>query len=434
MTEKPPEKKIIQINDKINKKSPPEDTIHHTSPKQKEQKKPDSEQSIFLSGMRTRKIRTHNGHNSLENLDDFFREFMDSCSESDQDFARMLLSQNRINIFQLKEILDLQKKFWLEKKSLLLEDILLEQGLLQSQEISFLKNEAETKKIPALLPFLESKEVVANKYHILEKTGSDYTGVVYKVEYLMQCRQIFSLKIMHPIFSFNNKNISACFHELQEAKELKHPNILSIVEFGILPNQAIYILTEYSSGKSLKTILKDHWKWDITRSLRITQQILIALLYAHSFSIFHAQLNPSNIFLENGIYNHENIKITDFGLSKIMEKGEVSFYDSPETMLYMSPEQICKGKIDQRSDLYTIATLFYEMLTGQPMFEAKNLSDMLFKQVFTKPNPPGKINPLVPRALDRIILKALEKEPERRFQSAEEFLAALENIKNPHIF
>lgn len=398
---------------------------------------PEKADEILISGMRTRKLKTSNGHNSLENWDDFISEFSSSCPKAEQELARNLLEQNKMDIFRLKELLDFQKEAWLKGKIFSLEEIILAKGLLDPQDISFLKDQAETKKIPALLPVYENKEVVDEKYIILEKIGTGDTGTVYKVEYLMQCTQTFSLKIMHPFFSCHKENINYFLHDMRLASKLKYPSILSIFEFGVLPNHAPYILADYSPGKSLKILLSDRGKWDILRSVRIVQQILSALAYSHSFRVYHSHIKPANIIIENGIYNPERVKIADFGLSRLFSQGEdmVSItHGSLESMLYMSPEQAWKGKVDHRSDLYSTAILLYEMITGQPIFQADTLSDMLFKQVFTKPVPPMKINPLIPRELNRIIMKALEKEPEERFQKADEFLAALQNFRRPAVF
>lgn len=400
--------------------------------------KPEKKQpEIYSVYLETRKIKTFSYQNTPEEIEAILKEFNESCPQPEREFAARLLSEKKINITRLQKILGSQRELFQKGMKISLEELLLEESFLTAKDVHTFKEEAETKRLPTFLPFFESQEIVEEKYRILEKLGSGETGAIYKVEHLLLFKKIYALKVMHPCFSCNIHNYDLFVAEVEKVMELKHRNILSIVEFGVLPNKSPYILTEYSCGRTLKSLLGYRWKWDLDRCLAVMTQVLQGLLLGHKNHIIHSHLKPSNILIENFGVGDELIQITDFGLAKLWEKGEnidTLTHGSIEALSYMAPEQACRGNIDVRSDIYSLGIILYEMLTGRPPFHSETLSDMLFQQMFTKPLPPSAINPILPLEINDIVLRMLEKEPERRFASCEELLPIFQKHSVPFWF
>ncbi|HCL57411.1 MAG TPA: hypothetical protein DHW82_10445 [Spirochaetia bacterium] len=231
------------------------------------------------------------------------------------------------------------------------------------------------------------------------------------------------------------ENVIRFKNEAMTVSKLHHPNIIKILEIGEI-NDQLYIASEYIEGKSLKKHLEET-SFPIDESIEIIHQIASALTYIHSHHIIHKDLKPGNIMLTHQkLPEEENkikVKIIDFGLSDVKELSR--FTDKQEvagTFYYMSPEQtgIVKYAIDERSDLYSLGALFYELLTGTPPFTGKEAGSVIHQHIARKPMKPREIKAEIPEILEKIVLKLLEKEPEKRYQSAEYLLKDLEKTKN----
>jgi serine/threonine protein kinase len=218
---------------------------------------------------------------------------------------------------------------------------------------------------------------------------------------------------------------SRFFHEARAASKLNHPNIATIYDYGTTEDEKPFIVMELVTGKTLDTLLADG-PLAPERAVEVAASVADALCEAHQHGVIHRDIKPSNVAIsENG-----KVKVLDFGLAKQMALSESSQLEiaSKQTLpgmfigtpLYMSPEQAKGGEVDARSDLFAVGSLLYECLTGRATFAADGVIEICNRVIHFEPPPPSEFNPRISTELDRITLKALEKEPAARYQSAED--------------
>lgn len=260
--------------------------------------------------------------------------------------------------------------------------------------------------------------VIADKYKITRKIASGGMAEVYEAIQPIVRRKV-AIKILYPQYSKDEKAKELFFREARlVAQELEHPNIVKVYDFGIIDDN-LYLVMYYVNGETLERIIRKEGKLDVKEAFYIALEVLKALDYAHQKNIIHRDIKPGNIMitLEKRVY------LLDFGIAALMtedrEKGRV-----PGTPEYMAPEQF-RGKIDKRSDLYSLGVVLYEMLTGQLPFKGNDIWELQRKIFTEQPTPPSHYNPNIPKSLDDVILKALNKVPSERFQTAYEFANAI---------
>ncbi|MDO5557612.1 MAG: Stk1 family PASTA domain-containing Ser/Thr kinase [Clostridia bacterium] len=273
---------------------------------------------------------------------------------------------------------------------------------------------------------LENK-IIGNRYKILEKIGTGGMATVYKAKCNLLNRYV-AIKILREEFTTDEEFVRKFNVEAQAAASLSHPNIVSIYDVGKEGN-LYYIVMELIQGKTLKEIIKEDgalpWKW----SINIAIQIASALEVAHKNNIVHRDIKPHNIIItEEGI-----AKVTDFGIAKAVSNSTITaFGNTIGSVHYFSPEHARGGFTDGKTDIYSLGIVMYEMLTGRVPFEADTPVSIALKHMQEKPIEPSKINPNVPYAVNKIILKAIEKEPSLRYASANQMLRDLNSaLKNP---
>ena len=214
--------------------------------------------------------------------------------------------------------------------------------------------------------------------------------------------------------------------EARAAAVLSHPNIVSVYDVLDLSGEK-YVIMEYVCGITLREYLDYHGHLSVKECVNCAHQVLRALHVAHSRGVVHRDIKPGNIL----ITTEGRIKITDFGIARLPDRDSFLMPDrTVGTVHYISPEQAGGGAVDERSDLYSLGIVMYEMLTGRRPFEAKNPADVAMMQVTTRPEPPSYRNPAVPSALEKIVLCALEKDPAARFDSAAEMLRMLSRLSD----
>lgn len=216
--------------------------------------------------------------------------------------------------------------------------------------------------------------------------------------------------------------------EASASASIKHPNIIGIYDFGLLEDIA-YIVMEYMEGPSLACEIARCKTISLERAVRIFKQVASAVTAAHKQGVIHRDLKPSNIIFQKANGEDDLIKVVDFGIAKLIkERGEklTSADFALGTPEYMSPEQCLGQKLDERSDIYALGIVLYETLTGQVPFASEIASAVLVKHAIEPPKPLSSVNPTVPREVEAVVMKALEKKPEARFHSASEFAAELE--------
>jgi serine/threonine protein kinase len=268
-------------------------------------------------------------------------------------------------------------------------------------------------------------QVIDKKYHILRKIGEGGMGSVFLARDMVLDREV-ALKIINPNLANDTKLLSRFKVEAIAQAKFNHPNIVVLYDFSQSGN-IFYIVMEYIKGKSLRQILREEGALPIQRVINIFRQILSAISYAHKFKVIHRDLKPENILLTED----DTVKISDFGIAKVFGvEGLTSAGAVIGTPWYSAPEQILGKKIDERTDLYSLGVTLFEMLTGKVPFESTTGSQYEIIRAHIEKSPPSlrSINPSIPVELEKIVFKALEKNPEKRFKNADEFLSAIQEF------
>ena len=273
---------------------------------------------------------------------------------------------------------------------------------------------------------LEGK-LIGNRYEILEKIGNGGMATVYKAQDKVLQRYV-AVKVLREEFTTDEEFIKRFNKEAQSAASLNHQNIVSIFDVGMEDN-IYYIVMELIQGKTLKQIIDEDgvlpWKW----SVNIAIQIASALEVAHKNNIVHRDIKPHNIIItEDGI-----AKVTDFGIAKAVSNSTITAFGTTiGSVHYFSPEHARGGFTDAKSDLYSLGVVMYEMLTGRVPFDADTPVSIALKHMQEKPVEPIKLNPSIPYSVNKIIMKAMEKDVNLRYQSATEILKDLNlALKDP---
>ena len=272
-------------------------------------------------------------------------------------------------------------------------------------------------------------KVLGNRYEIIEKIGSGGMATVYKAKCRVLNRYV-AIKILRDEFTTDEEFIKRFEVEAQSAASITHPNIVSVYDVGVEGN-LYYIVMELIKGKTLKEIVIEEkgplpWKW----SVNIAAQIASALEIAHKNNIVHRDIKPHNIIItEDGI-----AKVTDFGIAKAVSNSTITAFGTTiGSVHYFSPEHARGGYTDEKSDLYSLGVVMYEMLTGRVPFDADTPVSIALKHMQEEAKAPKELNPNVPTAVNDIIMKAMKKEANLRYQNATSFVADLKRaLKEPN--
>jgi len=260
------------------------------------------------------------------------------------------------------------------------------------------------------------------KYEIIGEIGRGGFAAVYEAVDTTLDRTV-ALKALAPHLLWDPSFLERFQQEAKLAANLKHPNIVVIYEFGTLEG-VVYITMEYLSGQNLAGLVREEGALAPSRILRITSQVASALDYAHSQGLVHRDIKPSNLMIGAG----DHITVTDFGIAKAAAATALTttgkIFGTPE---YMSPEQAMGTReLDARSDNYSLGVVVYQMFTGQVPFSGETPLGVMRCHVDEPPPPPSQINPAIPPAVEAVLLKALAKEREKRYQRAGDTVLALE--------
>jgi serine/threonine protein kinase/ATP/maltotriose-dependent transcriptional regulator MalT len=274
-------------------------------------------------------------------------------------------------------------------------------------------------------------------YRILEPLGEGGMGTVYLAEDTHLGRRV---AVKFPSLSSDTHDYRARFlREARAVSELSHPGIATLFDYGETDEGRPFLVMELARGRPL-TYLMQQGELSLLRAVEIVTDIAAALVVAHARGVVHRDIKPSNIMIDD----EGKVKVLDFGLAKQLTKDSVPA-SAPEaqtllstetrsgvvlgTPAYLSPEQAVGGAVDGRSDLFALGTLLYEATTGSTPFKGNSFIEIAANVLHVEPTPPTKINHQVPRELEFIILKALNKKPNKRYQSAKELIADLKEVK-----
>jgi len=270
--------------------------------------------------------------------------------------------------------------------------------------------------------------VKAGRYEIIDELGRGAMGVVYRAmdPVIGRTVAVKTIRLSEEGTGLTRPELLARFQtEARAAGLLTHPNIVVVYDAGE-ENGLYFITMELVEGKSLQALLDGGHAFPVPRVIRILEQTCSALQFAHERNIVHRDIKPANLMLTAD----DTVKVTDFGTAKILQFGTVQqTAHVMGTPSYMSPEQVKGRPVDGRSDIFSIGVMLYEMLTGEKPFPGQSITTVIYKIVNEEPIPPRQINPSIHPGLNDIVLRALAKEPEVRYQSCRELLEDLRNYR-----
>ncbi len=279
-----------------------------------------------------------------------------------------------------------------------------------------------------------AKQVLNNRYELIECVGSGAMGYVYKGIDLTN-GELVALKIMRPELAQNELAVKRLMREVAVVSSLSNSNLGQVHGYGQEKDGAPYLVMEFVEGQNLSDVIKSEGRLKVARALEIFIQICSGLMCAHTNGIIHRDLKPSNVIIQTKQNGQDRVAIVDFGFARLLrdatdtmrltQQGEA--FGSPA---YMSPEQCLGEELDVRSDIYSVGCLMYETLTGNPPLLGDNVLSTVAKQVRETPLSMRVHNPSISQEIDDLVLKCLNKEPVHRYQKAMDLRQDLERIKS----
>jgi serine/threonine protein kinase len=260
---------------------------------------------------------------------------------------------------------------------------------------------------------------LGQRYEILAEAGHGSMGNVYKARD-RETGETVALKLLKPEIASDQAMMDRFKNELLFARKITHKNVCRVYEFNRAAGVA-YTSMEFVEGESLRSVLNRFGGLPLRKSIDLSLQICSGLKEAHAQGIVHRDLKPENVMIDS----QGNVKIMDFGIARSMEAVTRLTGTMVGTPAYMAPEQVSGKPVDYRTDIYSLGLMLYEMFTGAPAFVADNPIAIAMKQMRDTPPPPHEVEPAIPVDIERSILKCLEKDPARRFQSIAELDKAL---------
>ena len=272
------------------------------------------------------------------------------------------------------------------------------------------------------------QRVLGGRYLLKDKVGTGGMATVYRAQDQVLDRTV-AVKIMLPQYAGDATFAARFKQEAQAAAGLSSPYIVGVYDWG-KDGDTYYIVMEYLRGTDLKSGIKSHGALDPKKVAQIGSQISSALSVAHKHEIIHRDIKPQNIM----VLRDGSVKVADFGIACLANSANTLTQEALGSVHYMSPEQARGDRTDARSDIYSAGVVLYEMLTGRLPFEGDNAVSVAIQHLSSVPLSPREINPDVPEALELICMKAMASDLEKRYASADEMLADLEEFrKNPEV-
>lgn len=267
---------------------------------------------------------------------------------------------------------------------------------------------------PSLNLTSTSLAALGARYDILSEAGHGSMGNVYKARD-RETGETVALKLLKPEIASDQAMMERFKNELLFARKITHKNVCRVHDFNRISGIA-YTSMEFVEGESLRSVMNRFGGLPVKKAVGVALQICSGLKEAHAQGIVHRDLKPENVMIDtNG-----NVKIMDFGIARSMEAGTRLTGSMVGTPAYMAPEQVAGKPVDYRTDIYSLGLMLYEMFTGTPAFQADTPVAVALKQLRETPPPPHEVEPTIPVPIERAILKCLEKEPSKRFQSVAE--------------
>jgi tetratricopeptide (TPR) repeat protein/predicted Ser/Thr protein kinase len=269
---------------------------------------------------------------------------------------------------------------------------------------------------------LQPGTVLGNRYEIISMLGQGGMGAVYKATD-REVERAVALKVIRPELAIHPEILQRFKQELILARQVTHRNVIRIFDLGDADGIK-FITMEFIEGQDLRSLVTEKGKLTPEETVRIFEQVCLALEAAHGEGVVHRDLKPQNIMIDK----QGKVAVMDFGIARSMEVGGMTqtgmLVGTPE---YMSPEQVMGEHVDVRSDLFTMGVILYELLTGSMPYKADTVQAAMFKRTRERPKPPIEIDPTVPPFLSAVAAKCLEMDPAVRYQTAREIISDLES-------
>ncbi len=264
--------------------------------------------------------------------------------------------------------------------------------------------------------------ILGTRYEIIQLLGQGGMGAVYKATD-RELKRFVALKVIRPELAARPEILERFKQELILARQVTHKNVIRIFDLGEADGIK-YITMEYIEGQDLKSLVVEKGKLGYEETVRIIEQVCLALEAAHGEGVVHRDLKPQNIMLDK----QGRVSVMDFGIARSTEMGGMTqtgaLLGTPE---YMSPEQVMGEHVDARSDLFTLGVILYQLLTGNMPYKADTVQGAMFKRTREKPRPPIEEDPSIPQFLNDVTVKCLQIDPALRYQSAAEIRQDLES-------
>ena len=265
----------------------------------------------------------------------------------------------------------------------------------------------------------DNGQVIAGRYRVLRRLGVGGMADVYLAEDATLGRQV-AVKVLLSRYSGDAQFVERFRREAQAAASINHPNIVNIYDWGPVDG-TYYIVMEYVEGETLKDRIRREGRCSPGEAVRVTLELLAAVQVAHGAHIVHRDIKSQNILIDAA----GTVKVTDFGIAKADDSQMTEAGSILGTAQYLAPEQAKGEPVDERTDLYSVGVVLYEMLTGGLPFRGDSAVTVALKHVNEQPPEPAELVPGTPYSLNQIVLKALAKDPDNRYRSAAEFSADL---------
>jgi serine/threonine protein kinase len=273
--------------------------------------------------------------------------------------------------------------------------------------------------------------LLLDRYRLLRKLGVGGMGTVYEAEHVTIKKRV-AIKILNPEFAHRGELVERFLQEARAASMIAHENVVEITDFGATPGGSVFFVMEMLIGEDLSETIKREAPLPWSRAAAITLQICRALQAAHDKGIIHRDMKPENVFRVERHGNADFVKVLDFGIAKLTGEDNGAARLTSTGMIfgtptYMSPEQAQGMRVDHRADIYAVGVILYELATGKVPFSADNFMGILTKHMFEDPPAPREVAPQaeITPEMEAVILKAMQKERELRFQSLRELSDAI---------
>jgi tetratricopeptide (TPR) repeat protein len=267
--------------------------------------------------------------------------------------------------------------------------------------------------------------IIADRYEIRREIGQGGMGKVYLV-HDKELDEHIALKLLIPYLAGDEDQVKRFTREIKISRKINHPNVIRVFDLGEW-QKIKFITMEFIEGGNLQDWMNEH-PGDLEGRINLTLQVCAGLNAAHNLEIIHRDIKPQNILIDKG----RTAKIVDFGIARSLEivsktiDGRIT--GTPE---YMSPEQIRGHKPDKKSDIYSLGLVMYQLFSGRLPYDTQNIGQLLLAHLHENPSSPRKLNPEIPKWMEKIILNAMEKDPKKRYQDTEDIIIDIKNNWNP---